>query len=215
MLLTYRRYQTIVLRSLVMNKLFFVIGIAFSFYVMAFTQAQAQFIITKCDRSTIEKYRGNEKQPVLRFFDIAKEKSDGFLKLLAGSKFAKVRNFNNNAETTVSVIRKSAIQGTPMSLSEFVKEYGQIISYKYQFQSILYNLTQGIELSGSSIYTIYAVKTKKSGGTPIYLKLETSSKTAKESPTIKYIYFKEGEKSVSEEKASECPFMPYGLMVKP
>lgn len=197
-----------------MNKIFFVVGIFLLFYAAVITETRAQFIFTSCDRSTIEKYPKDENQPVINYFDATRKRTDEFMKLFAESSFDKISDLTGNRKIAIYVKRKSSFEGVPITFTDFEKEYGRIISYEYHHQRITYILSSPIKLSEDVAYTIYAVKTEKSESETIYLSLETSWKSANENPVIRNLYFREGEKEVSESNAAKCDNMPYGLMVE-
>jgi hypothetical protein len=154
-----------------MHKLNLSIVIFLLFQGLAFTEAKAQELMISCSRTTIESYSGNEKQPVLRYLDEARQVADKFMRLLAENKFDEIYKLHKDMK--ILVIKKSnSGAAVPMSLEAVSQEYGQITSYEYRHQSLLYLLNGPIELRGT-VGTWYAVKTANTVNGDLYMHVGT------------------------------------------
>src|SRR5215204_1833744 len=80
----------------------------------ALIEAKAQMIASDCFRSTIESYSGDEKLPVLRYLDEARQVADKFMRLFAGNEFDEVYKLHRGME--ILVAKKSNDGAVPMSL---------------------------------------------------------------------------------------------------
>jgi len=122
-----------------------------------------------CDRSTIESYTGNEKEPVLLYLDEARRTADEVMELLAADRFDEI--YKRNKSLTIFVPNKTSGEMVTMSLPAFRQDYGRLARYEYRNQHLLYNFYDSIELRGTAgtWYELMPANSKRSDRTFIWV----------------------------------------------
>lgn len=154
-----------------MRKLFWTIFIAFLFQNLQLSEVKAQMIIELCYRSALEKQSADGYKPVLEYLDKERKTADEYMRLFAAADFDE--SFIPAGKKKVWVRQPSA-KPIEMTLTEFVKKYGQVNSYEFQDQYIAKIISSPItldEIRGAGIW--YAVSTDNPEGDNFYIQLET------------------------------------------
>jgi hypothetical protein len=189
------------------------------FQVLVFTEARAQELMVTCARSTIESYSGNEKQPVLRYLDEARQVTDEFMRLFSENKFDEINKLDKNIKFWVK--KDSAAETVRMTPAAVWQEYGHITRYEYRNQHLLYIFNGSIQLKGT-VGTWYAVKTAKSESDHLYMSIETHKYRVEDRPRLLSFSLKEWGKDKSPEweyyrdpkEQKTCTGMKDGLKVE-
>jgi len=202
-----------------MRRLYLPAVIFLLFQVLVFTEASAQALAVTCARSTIESYSGNEKQPVLRYLDEARQVADEFMRLFSENKFDEIYKLDKSIKFWVK--KDSAAETAQMTLAAARQEFGHITRYEYRNQNLTYLFNSSIQLKGT-VGTWYAVKTAKSKSDHLYVSIETYKYRVDDSSHLLSFSLKEWDKDKSPEweyfsdpkKQKTCTGMKDGLKVE-
>ncbi len=149
--------------------------------LLTYTEVKAQALLVSCDRSTIESYRGSEKEPVLRYLDEARQTADEFMRLFAEDRFDEIHRLNKSV--IIFVRKESADKMVKMKLPAFRQEYGQLARYEYRNQHLSYPLGGPIELN-DRVGTWYEIMTENSENDRHFISVSTHKYRVGDKPGI-------------------------------